>query len=41
MFFAIANTVIRQVGAVVAPIISFIWNENTNNWESETRNWEG
>ena len=39
MFFAIANTIVRSVGAVVAPIVSFVWNLNTNQWEGENRMW--
>jgi len=40
MFFAVANTVMRRVGGAIAPVISFIWNLNTNNWEAETRDWD-
>jgi hypothetical protein len=40
MFFAVANTITRMVKAASAPIISFIWNLNPTNWESESRNWE-
>ena len=39
MFFAIANTVIRTVGDVITPIISFVWNLNTNQWQGENRTW--
>ena len=40
MFFAIANTVVRMTKAAAAPVISFIWNFNTNNWEFENRDWD-
>jgi len=40
MFYAIANTVVRIVNGIPAPpVIPFIWNLNTNNWEVETRTW--
>jgi PKD repeat protein len=31
---------LSQAGGVVPPSVSFIWNENTNNWEAETRIWD-
>jgi len=41
MFFAIANTILRQIapGAGPTPPPSFIWNLNTRLWEAETRTW--
>lgn len=39
MFYAIANTILRQIKAAAAPFVSFIWNLNTNLWNAESRIW--
>ena len=39
MFYAVANTILRKVKAGAAPVISFIWNLNTNLWNAESRSW--